>query len=169
MQKARLADLVHERQQPVEVAIEVGQHNRLVVGSSLPAGPDFKELLERANATGQDEEGLALLHHADLALDHGLDHLQVGQAMQHGLGLHEVARNNAHHMPPLLDGGLGDCAHQTPAARTKDQTPALLGDKSPHIRRDRGPLVVVAELGATEDTDLKSGMGQRCHAADNAS
>ncbi|MEY2776197.1 MAG: hypothetical protein RLY30_295 [Pseudomonadota bacterium] len=146
VQKASLTDLMHEGQQSVVIAIEIGQHDRLVMGAGLPASPHLEEFLQRANAAGQDEEGLALLHHADLALDHGVDHLQVGQAVQHGLGFHEVAGNNPHHMALLLNRRLGHRAHQAPAARTKHQAPALLGDEPAHVRRNGGPLVMVAEF-----------------------
>jgi hypothetical protein len=110
----------------VEIARQVGDDDRLLMGIGLGGRPDLEEFFKGADATGQNQKDIRSRHHLNLALDHGLYNEELGEALQRGLGLREVSRNNPRHGRPALQGCARHDAHQAGAARTKDQRPAAL-------------------------------------------
>ena len=79
-QEALLHGVVEEGDERLVVAGHVDQPERLGVDAELRPGVDLEELLERADAARQRDEGVGELGHERLALVHGADHPQVVEA-----------------------------------------------------------------------------------------
>ena len=79
-QEALLHGVVEEGDERLVVARHVQQPQRLGVDAQLRPGVDLEELLERADAAGQRDEGVGELRHERLALVHRADHAQVVEA-----------------------------------------------------------------------------------------
>ena len=80
-QEAGLDRAVEEVEQGLPEAVEVEHPDRLGVDAELGPRGDLGQLLERAEPTGQGEEGVGLLGHALLALVHRVDLDQLGDAL----------------------------------------------------------------------------------------
>ena len=92
-------DKVHE---VVEVARQVGDDDGLLMCIRLGGRPDLEEFFKGADAARQDQEDIRACHHFNLALDHGLYNEELGEALQRGLGLREVSRNDTRYSSPVL-------------------------------------------------------------------
>ena len=64
----------------VVVAVHVEQRTGLAVPAELGPGPHLEQLVQRAEAAGQRDEGVGELGHEGLALVHRVHHAQVGYA-----------------------------------------------------------------------------------------
>ena len=58
-------------------------------------GEDFEHLFEGAEAAGQDEEGVGLLAHEGFAGVHGVDDVELGDAVVGDLKIDEDLRDDA--------------------------------------------------------------------------
>ena len=93
--RSRAHGLSHEAEQRVVVAVDVEQADRLVVVAELAPGPDLEQFLERADAAGQGDEGVAAFGHHLLALVHGLARHAVRSGRVADLALHQRLRDHA--------------------------------------------------------------------------
>jgi hypothetical protein len=88
---------VLEQRRPVAVRVE--QDDRAVVVAELLQRDDLDELLERADAAGEDHEGVALGVHAVLALPHRVGADELGDLRQGDLAGGEAVRDDAEDLP----------------------------------------------------------------------
>ena len=123
-----LAAVHQEAQQPVVVAIDIEQAQRLVVIAELAPRPDLEQLLEGADAAGQRQERIASLGHHHLALVHRLDDVQLGQAAVAEFAAHEGFGDHADRGGTGGERRVGDHAHQAGAPAAVDKLPAAVAD-----------------------------------------
>ena len=70
-----------ERQQRIPEAVDVHQHERLRVEAELALDQDLGELLERAEAAGQGDEGVAAMGERGLPAAHVADRVEHVQPL----------------------------------------------------------------------------------------
>src|SRR5690606_17980129 len=104
--------LTDELEQPAVVTVVVKQAAGLLVQPELRPRPHFEELVHRADAARQREERLGHLAHAQLALGHRRDDMQLTEASVPGLALDEHLRNHADHASASLECSVRQHAHE---------------------------------------------------------
>ena len=154
-QEALVDRVRHEAQQVVVVAVDVEQADRLVVVAELAPGPDLVQLLQRADAAGQGDEGVGALGHHLLAHVHGRHHVQFVQAGVADLALHQAFGDDADHAAAGGQRGVGHLAHQADLAAAVDQLPAARADGLAERARRRGVGRPRAVARAAVDADAE--------------
>ena len=92
----------------------------------LRPGHDLDQLVEGAGAAGQGDERVGQVGHPGLALVHGADQLEPGQAGVSDLALDEVLRQYADHLAARCQRRVGQQAHQADVrAAVHDAVPGL--------------------------------------------
>ena len=124
--------MLHEGHQAAVVAVGVQQAHGLVVVAQLAPGPDLEQLLQRAYATGQGQEGVAALGHHGLAFVHARDHMQFVAQLVGQLLVHQRLRDDAHHASAGQARGLGHRTHQAATPTAIDQLPAMAANPAAH-------------------------------------
>ena len=81
----------------------------------------LEQLVERAGAAGERDHGVGELGHQRLALVHGLDDVQLGQAGVGDLVLDQPRRDHADHRAAGGERGVGERAHQPDARAAVDE------------------------------------------------
>ncbi len=154
-------DIPEEGGQGLPVAALVDDHDRLAVEAQGPPGEDLEELLQGADAAGQDHEGVGTLEHLQFALVHGLDDHGLGELRMARFALQKEIRDDPDRPAPTVEDGIGDQPHQADAPSAIDQR-YILGDQQP-AEADGGVAGgrIDPEAGAAEDT--KGGGGEFGH------
>src|SRR3546814_2016204 len=73
--------MVDEPQEGLPIAVDVDHHDGLVVQLELAPGDDLERLVQRAEAAGQDGEGVRHLEHQVLARMHGIEDVQIADPL----------------------------------------------------------------------------------------
>ena len=147
------AHMVEQVDQRVPEILDVGEHDRFAVLVELGPGGHLHRFLERADAAGQRDERVRLLEHQHLAFVHvGRDH-GVLDIAEHQFAVFEELRNDAGHMPAMLEHGAGDDAHQTQASATVDQADVTLGHVLAKLFCGCRVGRIVARTGTAVDAD----------------
>lgn len=146
MKEALGGGAVAEGEKRVEVAFHVEQGHRLPVEAELRPGEGLKELVECAEAAGQSEEGVSEFVHEGLAVVHGFDDVQMGEATVSDLPVDERLRDDTDGLAARGESGIGQSAHQAHGGSTADeaQTPA----RNFGAREARGHKINFADTGA---------------------
>ncbi len=153
MDEAVVDGVVHEGDEPVEVAFDVEQTAGLFVKTELPPGDDFEELFERSEPAGQRNERVGERSHQRLALVHRTDHVQLAHAAVCDLAGRERLRDHADHPSAGGERGVGQRAHQSHAAAAVDDSQAALREQPADKLRRLSELGPVPFVRAAEDTD----------------
>ena len=111
--RQRVIEVVGE---PVEEARDVQQPARLAVVAELRPGQRLEQLVERAVAAGERDEGVRQLGHLRLALVHRLDDVQPGEPPVHHFPLEQAPRRDAGNRHALGERRLRQHPHQPDAA-----------------------------------------------------
>ena len=93
----------------------------------LRPGHHLDDLLERADAAGERDEGVGALEHDALPLMHVGGDDQLRHLLQHHLAVLEELRDDAGHLAAMGHDGAGDDAHQPDRAAAIDEADAGLG------------------------------------------
>ena len=96
--------------------------------TELAPRPDFEQLLEGADATGQREKRVAAFGHHHLALVHGLDDMQLVQPGVAELARHQRLRDHADDRRAGGERRIGHDAHQPGTPAAVDELPAAPAD-----------------------------------------
>ena len=100
--------------------------------AQLAPRPHLKQFFKRTNAAGQGQKSVAALGHHGFALVHVGDDVQlIAQRVGH-FAIDQRLRDDAHHAPASLAGGLGHLAHQAGAPAAIDQLPAVVANPLAH-------------------------------------
>jgi hypothetical protein len=95
--------------------------DRLGVPPELGPGHLLDELLQGADAAGQGHEGVGLLEHQPLAGVHVRDHDGLLHVVEQLLAGFQKFRDNPCDITPMVEGGLGDGAHEADIAAAIDE------------------------------------------------
>jgi hypothetical protein len=151
--EARRGGGVEHRLQGAEEAADVQRAARLGVDAELGPGGYLEELVKRAESAGQHDERVCLIGHRGLALVHGLDYLQAGEAAVGELLVPERAGDDPVHLSARRQGGVRDDAHQPHVAATVDKPDAPFGEQGSQFSRGSGVDRVEARAGPAVDRD----------------
>ena len=155
-QEALLHGVVEEGDERLVVARDVQQPQRLGVDAELRPGVDLEELLERADAAGQRDEGVGELGHERLALVHGADHPQVVEAGVADLAVEDRLGDDA---DDLAARGARRVGQRRPSSRrlraAVDDAHAALRQAAPDGLGGLQVGRVRAGVGAAEDADRR--------------
>src|SRR4051812_50227681 len=89
---------------------------------------DLEQLLERADAARERDEGVGELGHQGLALVHGADHAQVAEALVADLEIEDLLRDDADDLAARLERSVGDGAHHPDLATAVYEPQPALGE-----------------------------------------
>ena len=127
--------VLEQRQHRVPEAIDIGEHDRLLMLLELRPGELLDEFLERPEAAGERHEGIRLHEHQMFALMHGVDHDQLLHIDQHVFAEVEEGGNDAGDVAAIVEHGAGDLAHQPDTAAAIDEADAFLGEDRAEVAR----------------------------------
>ena len=141
------------RDQRIEEALGGEQHHLASVMAELAERQDLGELLERAEAARQRDEGIGALVEPGLARAHVVDRVQLGDPGVVDVLLDELAQDHAVDDAARGERGVGDRAHQAGAPAAVDEHVAAARDR---VADDAGVRVVAlgrSRARAAEDRD----------------
>ncbi len=153
-------DVVHVGEQSEQRAPEsgdVGDQDRLLVAIELRPGHLLDQLLERADASRQRDEGVGALEHRLLALVHVLDHqhlLRVGERM---LLAHEKTGDNSGHEAAARQRRPRHASHQALAASAVDEADPLARQNAPERVGRLAEAGIVAGARTAIDANASNG------------
>src|SRR3546814_8135905 len=127
--------MVHKIQKRPPVAVLVDQHDRLVVQPELLPGDDLEGFVERAEASGQNDESVGPFDHHPLAGMHAVDDVELAEPGMLDLQRLDVLRNDADDMAARLERGVRDDAHQAYSPAAIDELQASVGYLPPEAAR----------------------------------
>src|SRR6185503_14842507 len=118
--------MVHEVDEPVPVAADVQEAKRLLVIAERVPAPRIEKFVERSNSAREREEGVGELGHLRLALVHGLDDVEFGDAWVGDLDVDQRLRDDAINEPAHLEDAVGDHPHEAEPSAAVHQLDLLL-------------------------------------------
>jgi hypothetical protein len=101
-----------ERAQRRVVVAVAEQHGRLLVLADLAQREHLEQLVERAEAARQHQEGVGARHQLALAARHVVDDEQLGEPRMRQLAGDHAVRDHADHAPARAQRRVGQHAHQ---------------------------------------------------------
>jgi hypothetical protein len=104
--------MIEKLDQWVVALIQIEQHDRLVELSELLFDDDLEELIQRADAAGQDEEGIAERQQPSLAFAHIGHDLYTFAAIQRRFQVPQEFGEDACHLRAAIAGRPCRLAHQ---------------------------------------------------------
>ena len=137
--------------------LDVDQHDGLGVAAELGPRELLHQLLQRADAAGERDEGIRPVEHQLLALVHVLDHDHLVGVAQHALLLRQEFRNDAGHVSAVRQDRASNLAHEAEAAAAVDEADAGFGDQTSEYACHLGVGGIDAGVGATVDADVADG------------
>ena len=99
---------VEEREQRLEEAVDVEEHDRLGEQAELVPGQHLERLVQRSVAAGHGHEAVGQLGHPGLALVHRVDDVQLGEPLVGDLGPDEVAGDDPVDLTAGGEHGVGE-------------------------------------------------------------
>ncbi len=133
--EARVAGVVEEGEEGLEVAVDVEQADRLLVVSELRPGGGLEELVEGAEAARQDHVRIREPAHHGLSRVHGVDDDELREARVRDLVADEARRDHAHHAPARGERRVGDESHEAAIAPAVDHLDAPAREEPADGRR----------------------------------
>jgi hypothetical protein len=110
-------------------SIDVEQDDRFAVQPQLRPGGDLSEFLQRAQATGEGDEGIGQVVHELLALMHRPDLVQRGQARVGDFTGEQARWDYPDDPAAVAESGIGQLTHEANAAPPVDKVHAAAGDQ----------------------------------------
>jgi hypothetical protein len=144
---------VQPRAQRREEAAHVEHAARLVVDAELRPGEHLEELVHRPVAAGQHDKGVRRVGHGRLALVHGLDDAEAGQAGVRDLLRGERAGDHAVGRAAARQHGLGDDTHQADLAPAVHEADAAPREQAAERLSRRGERRIGSWIRAAVDGD----------------
>lgn len=120
--------MIEEVEKLVVEAVDIDQHDRLLMDPERLPGKDFEHLFERAVASGKDEEGVGEIAHHRLAGMHGAGDVKLGDAAVGDLKIHEDLGNDSDDATSEGKSGFGDGLHETDIRSAVDDADVALGE-----------------------------------------
>ncbi len=145
--------VVKEGEETVVITVEVDEDAGLGVDAELCPGDDLDELVHGAVAAGEGDEGVGAVGEHGLALMHGADDVELGEAAVVDLALADDVGDDADDLAAGFEGGVGDDAHGADRGASVDEAVAGDGEEAAEIA---GGIAVDggdAVGGGAEDTD----------------
>lgn len=142
-----------EAEQVIEIAFRIEQRDGLAVEAELRPGESLEQLIERAEASGQGEEGIGEFAHEGLAVVHGFDDVLAGEARVGDLLVYERLRDDADDLAARFERGIGERAHEADAGAAVDEAQPAAGDFRACAAGGFEERIAGAGAGAAEDTD----------------
>ena len=119
---------VDQRQQRIPIAVDIGDQDRLLVAAELRPGELLDQLLQRADAAGQGDEGVGALEHRALALMHvARDDKLLGEPPWTSRAWSGIPGMMPVDLAAVLEHGVGERAHQADRAAAIDEPDAVFG------------------------------------------
>ena len=156
---------IQERHQLVVVPGDIQQAARLALQAHLRPAPGFEQLVQRADAARQRQEGVGQFPHADLALGERADDVECREAVVTDLALVQEPRDHADHATTRTQRRVRNGSHQADVGAAVYQRPAAAGDLPPHVTGGRHEARIVAGGRAAEDADRGHACNERMNAA----
>jgi hypothetical protein len=151
--------MIEKGQQWVVEASGVEQEYGFGVNFEGLPGEHFEELLEGAEAAGEDEEGVGALAHECFAGVHGVGDVKLGEAVLGDLEIDEDLGDDADNVAACSERSLGDGAHEAYAGAAVDEADTTLGKGA---AESLGHLAIdgaCAFRRGTEDSDVLNSHG----------
>jgi len=144
---------VEEGKEPAPVVPDVEEADRLGVQAELRPRQDLTQLVERAHAAGQHQEGVGERGHERLALVHAADDAKVGDAAVRQLAIDHRRGNHAGHAPTTRQHGVRGDPHQPDVGPAIHQLAPASRERASEGGRRLGISRIVAGARAAEDRD----------------
>ncbi len=112
--------VLEEREQRLPVAVDVEQPERLAMQAELLPREQLEQLVERPGAAGERDHRVGELGHQRLALVHGLDDVQLGQAGVGDFVLDEPVRDHSDNGAAGRQRRVRERAHEAHARASVD-------------------------------------------------
>src|SRR2546428_3810047 len=113
--------------EPVPVAVDVQHAHRLGVKAQLRPRQDLERLIEGPETPGKRDEAVGERRHRGLALVHGADDPQLGEARVCELTRHERLRDDADHLATEGEYRVGEHSHEPDRTAAIDQAEPARG------------------------------------------
>ncbi len=124
--EADTAHLVEEPHERIPEAGDIGEKHRLLVAPELRPGHLLDQLLQRADAAGQRDEGVCLLEHQHLSLMHVFGDDELGQLCHRALAALQEARNDPGDAAAAVEHRAGERSHEADGAAAIDEAHARI-------------------------------------------
>jgi len=147
----------------VPVVCGVDENDGFGVEAELSPGDGFKHLFEGAVAAGEDEEGIGEMNHAGLALVHGGDKLEGGEAGVGDFAAGEDVREDADDVSSASEGCVSDGAHEADTGSSVDEAKMGGGEGGAEGAGFSEEGGIGAEGGAAVDGDATLRRGVEGH------
>ena len=139
--------------QPVAVPVEKGGF--LFHASERRERDGLKDLLHRADAAGQGDEGVGALLHDRFALRHRLHADKLRAMLEKQPGSIEEIRHDPDDLPAVCIHAACRSAHHAVTARTEHERMTPPGDLAPERFAERHELRADLIAGGAENTDVQ--------------
>ena len=143
-------------------ALHVQQAARLLVDAELGPGDRLEELLVGAKAAGHGHERVGEVRHHRLALVHRAHDMEPGEALMRDLAHGERVRDDANHLAPGVEHGIGQGAHQPDMPTPVHEGQAPGDNLAAHVLGRIGVGGIPTGRRTTEHTDA-SHAAPSCH------
>ena len=153
LHEAPLDPVVEQRVQVVEVAPGIEDDDGLVVHVQRAGGPDLHQLLQRADAAGERQEGVRALVHDPLPLAHVPRHDELVRVVVGDLHRDQGVGDHPDGVTAGRPRGPADLPHHRDGAGARHQPPPALGDPRPRRPGQVQVALVDGEAGGAEDAD----------------
>src|SRR5690606_37781930 len=154
----------HPDQGRIEI-LDVEEGARLAADAELAPGEHLEDLLHGAEPAGQGDERVGQLEHAHLALVHGADDLQLGQALVRHFPVGQLLGDHPGDLAAGLQYRVGHGTHQPDVAAAIHQAQAVAGDAVAQGDGAFGIGRLAAGVGAAIDADRAHSSSVSVHGA----
>ena len=125
---SQLLHVIEQRAERLPEILDIGEQHRLPVAAELHPGHLLDDLLQRADAAGQRDEGVRHLEHLAFALVHVAGDDQVVLAAPRVLARHQEFGDDAGDLRRRAsEHRVGELAHHADGAAAIDEADAVLG------------------------------------------
>ena len=159
-----LAHVIHQSDERVPEVFDIGEHNGFPVLIELCPGGHFDGFFECPDTAGKRHKGVRLLEHQHLSLMHVDGDDGVLHVAQHLFPVLQELRDDAGHVPAMLEHGPGDDAHEPQAAAAINQADATLR----HLLAEFAGGIRIGRVGARTGAAVYAYFSNRSHEADVA-
>ena len=153
LEESVLDPAIDLREEAVEVALDVHQHQRLHVDGELVPRGHLAEFVEGAEASGKRHERIRVIGHELLALVHRRHHGERRQSRMPHLAHHELLGDDTDHRPARRECRLRRDLHEAHAAAAVHERGALRCERAAEVHRRLRIRRARSRIRATEKTD----------------
>ena len=119
--KSTLDRVIDEFDKGFPIAQGVDQENWLVVQPEQAPADDFEGFVKRADAAGEDGEGVGQLEHPQFSVMHAANDDELGERRMTDLQVEDVSRDDPGDPASRRQRRVGGAAHQSDATAAVDQ------------------------------------------------